>query len=128
MSVLQTVLDHRWPLAITLFLITLSCSTMNVAGSETLAPVDESSPKTLWLYVGTYTNSKTPSEGIYLLELDLASGKLTSKGGVAKLADPSFLAIHPSRKFLYAVNELDNFHGKKGGGVSALAIDAGSGR
>ena len=128
MSVLQTVFDHRWPLAITLFLITLSCSTMNVAGSETLAPVDESSPKTLWLYVGTYTNSKTPSEGIYLLELDLASGKLTSKGGVAKLADPSFLAIHPSRKFLYAVNELDNFNGKKGGGVSALAIDAGTGK
>src|SRR5205085_1541680 len=126
MSVLQAVFYHRWPLAITLFLITLSCITMNVAGSEALAPVDESNPKTLWLYVGTYTNGKTPSEGIYLLELDLATGKLASKGGVAKLADPSFLAIHPSRKFLYAVNEVDNLNGKKGGGVSALAIDAGS--
>src|SRR5689334_14731600 len=127
MSVRQTVSGHRWPLAIALFLITMSCFTMNVAASEILAPVDESSPKTLWLYVGTYTNSKTPSEGIYLLELDLASGKLMSKGGVARLSDPSFLAIHPSLKFRYAVNELDNFHGKKGGGVSALAIDAGSG-
>jgi 6-phosphogluconolactonase len=127
MSVLQSASYHRWPLATTLFLITLSCLTMNVAGSETLAPVDDSSPKILWLFVGTYTNSKTPSEGIYLLELDLASGKLTSKGGVARLSDPSFLAIHPGRKFLYAVNELDNFNGKKGGGVSALAIEAGSG-
>ncbi len=82
---------------------------------------------TMWLYVGTYTHGKTPSEGIYLLELDLASGRLTAKGAVAKLADPSFLAIHPSRKFLYAVNELDKFNGRKGGGVSALGIDPASG-
>ena len=82
----------------------------------------------MWLYVGTYTHGKTPSEGIYLLEIDLASGRLTTKGEVAKLADPSFLAIHPSRKFLYAVNkELDKFKGRKGGGVSALSIDPASG-
>jgi 6-phosphogluconolactonase len=81
----------------------------------------------MWLYVGTYTHGKTPSEGIYLLELDLATGRLTSKGAVARLADPSFLAIHPSRKFLYAVNEQDNFNGQKGGGVSALGIDPASG-
>jgi 6-phosphogluconolactonase len=127
MTVLQTVFYHRWPLAIVLFLITVSWTTTSMAGGETLAPVDESSLKTLWLYVGTYTNGKTPSEGIYLLELDLASGKLTSKGAVAKLVDPSFLAIHPSRNFLYAVNELGQFNGKKGGGVSALAIDTNTG-
>ena len=81
---------------------------------------EEVASGTLWLYVGTYTNSKTPSEGIYLLELDLASGKLTNKGGAARLADPSFLAIHPSRKFLYAVNELTTSMARKGAASARL--------
>src|SRR5207249_9415108 len=34
-----------------------------------------------------------------------------------------FLAIHPSRKFLYSVNELGEFRGRRGGGVSAFALD-----
>ena len=92
---------------------------IQVRGNEMTS--ERAAAGTMWLYVGTYTHGKTPSEGIYLLELDLASGRLTAKGAVAKLADPSFLAIHPSRKFLYAVNELDHFNGRKGGGVSASA-------
>jgi 6-phosphogluconolactonase len=92
-----------------------------------MAPVDESRPKAMRLYVGTYTGGKTPSEGIYLLELNLATGTLAPKGVAAKLTDPSFLAIHPTGKYLYAVNEVGQFNGKKGGGVSALAIDPGTG-
>ena len=88
---------------------------------------EKETPETLWVYVGTYTNGKTPSQGIYLLELDLASGRLTAKAAGPNLPDPSFLAIHPSRKYLYAVNEVGKFNGKKGGGVSALAIDPTSG-
>jgi 6-phosphogluconolactonase len=82
----------------------------------------------MWLYVGTYTTGKSASEGIYLSELDLTSGAVTTKGTAAKLSDPSFLAIHPSRKFLYAVNELEEINGKKGGGVTALSIDQTTGR
>ncbi len=38
--------------------------------------------------------------------------------------NPSFLAIHPNKRFLYAVGEIDDFEGQKGvGGVSAFAID-----
>jgi 6-phosphogluconolactonase len=105
------------------FLFAAGFCTPSRAGGNAMAPAKETGSKTLWLYVGTYTNGKSPSEGIYLLELDLASGAITNKGAVARLKDPSFLAIHPSRKFLYAVNELGQFQGKKGGGVSALAID-----
>jgi 6-phosphogluconolactonase len=36
--------------------------------------------------------------------------------------NPSFLALHPSRRYLYAVDEVDDFQGKKTGGVSAFSI------
>jgi 6-phosphogluconolactonase len=97
------------------------------AGGEAMAPAG-SAGGTLRLYVGTYTHGKTPSEGIYMLELDTGSGLLWNQGPVAKLPDPSFLAIHPSRRFVYAVNELGEFQGKKTGGVSALSIDPSTGK
>ena len=37
--------------------------------------------------------------------------------------NPSFLAIHPGRRFLYAVGEIGNFEGQKTGAVNAFAID-----
>jgi 6-phosphogluconolactonase len=78
------------------------------------------------VYIGTYTGAK--SKGIYVLELDLATGALSAPVLAAQTANPSFLAIHPSRRFLYAVGELDNFKGKKGGAVTAFAIDAKTGK
>jgi 6-phosphogluconolactonase len=77
-------------------------------------------PEKLWVYIGTYT--KTASKGIYLLELDLASGKLQPVGLAAETVNPSFLAIHPSRPLLYAVGEMATFGGKKTGAVSAFSI------
>ncbi|HEV3004545.1 MAG TPA: lactonase family protein [Pirellulales bacterium] len=77
------------------------------------------------VYIGTY--SSAASEGIYLLNLDLASGELKKAGATSGVQNPSFLAIHPSRRFLYAVCEVSEVDGKKGGGVSALAIDAKTG-
>jgi 6-phosphogluconolactonase len=77
--------------------------------------------KRLLVYVGTYTNGK--SEGIYLYHLDLASGELTHFSTTKGIIDPSFLALTPNRRFLYAVNEVEEFEGKKSGAVSAFAID-----
>ena len=54
-------------------------------------------------YVGTYTKPNQ-SKGIYAWRFDSATGKMTSVGLVAESASPSFLAVHPNRKFLYAVN------------------------
>src|SRR5256885_16894886 len=70
------------------------------------------------VYVGTYTN-KTASKGIYAYLFDPGVGKLTSLGVVAESEDPSFLAVHPSGKYLYAVNEIDHFGATKSGAVSA---------
>jgi 6-phosphogluconolactonase len=78
-----------------------------------------------WVFVGTYTG-KT-SKGIYRLELDVATGKLGAPQLAGEAVNPSFLAIHPSQRFLYAVGEVGSFGGKKTGGVSAFAIDSKTG-
>jgi 6-phosphogluconolactonase len=80
----------------------------------------------LRVYIGTYTGPK--SKGIYLSTLDLATGKLSDAVVAAETTSPSFLAVHPSKKFLYAVGEISDFQGQKAGGVSAFAIDPASGK
>src|SRR4051812_41848932 len=61
---------------------------------------DASTAPKLRVYVGTYT-APNKSKGIYLLELDPRTGALAPKGVAAESPSPSFLAIHPNRKFLY---------------------------
>lgn len=76
--------------------------------------------KELLLYVGTYTKGK--SEGIYLFQLNPENGKLTLVN-TARGKNPSFLALDPQRRFLFAVNEVTGFEGEKSGAVSAFALD-----
>jgi 6-phosphogluconolactonase len=87
---------------------------------------DTASPPKMRVYVGTDT-APNKGKGIYLLELDLGSGALTSKGLVAETTSPSVLALRPGWKSLYAVNEVKSFGGKSAGSVSAFAIDAKTG-
>ena len=80
-----------------------------------------------WLaYFGTYTGKK--SKGIYVARFNPKTGKLSAPELAAEALSPSFLAVHPKGKWLYAVNEIDNFSGKKAGGVSGFEIDAKSGK
>lgn len=74
------------------------------------------------VYVGTYT-TKTASKGIYAFRYDGSSGKLTPIGVAAETQNPSWLAIHPRGKFLYAANEAG-----KNSMVSAFSLDAKSGK
>lgn len=73
----------------------------------------------LRVYIGSYSDEK--NDGIHLLELDTASGKLTKVGGTSGVKNPSFLALHPGGHFLYAVCEVDDFDNGKGA-VAAFAI------
>jgi len=83
------------------------------------------SPKAPIVFIGTYTESEaSQSEGIYVYQMDLLSGKLIFKTVVKGVLNPSFLEIHPQQGFLYAVNEVGNFAGQPGGGVSALSINS----
>lgn len=81
-----------------------------------------------FIYVGTYTEEGSTSKGIYVYRYDAANGKVTSLGLAAQTINPSFLAIAPNRRFLYAVNEVGNYQGKKSGAVSAFAIDHSTGK
>jgi 6-phosphogluconolactonase len=74
------------------------------------------------VFVGTYT-TKTDSKGIYEYDFDTDTGKLTPKGVAAETPDPSWVAVHPGGKFLYAANEAG-----KSSTVSAFAVDAKSGK
>ncbi|HEV2697875.1 MAG TPA: lactonase family protein [Terriglobales bacterium] len=78
------------------------------------------------LFVGTYT--KGESKGIYAYRYDAKSGSLTSLGLAAESVNPSFLAVDPSHRFLYAVNEVQDYKGEKSGAVTAFAIDRKTGQ
>ena len=78
-------------------------------------------PDSFLVYIGTYTGPE--SEGIYTFRLDRKSGKLTSVNEPTKTSNPSFVAVHPSGNYLYAVNEDKEFGGEEGGGITAFSID-----
>lgn len=93
----------------------LAASAIGVVGLSAQMPEDEQ------LYVGTYTEEKR-TDGIYLVSMDRRSGQLRQVGAVNAGANPSFLALHPNGRLLYAVNELEKYNGKASGAVSAFAI------
>ncbi len=78
------------------------------------------------VYIGTNTGTK--SHGIYVFKLSSATGKLTPMGLAAESNSPAFLAIDPSHRHLYAVNEIGNYQGRKTGSVSAFSIDHKTGK
>jgi 6-phosphogluconolactonase len=77
------------------------------------------------VYVGTYTSNG--GKGIYLYSLDAETGALRLVKTVVGVVNPSFLALTPDRRFLYAVNEVDAYYGKPEGALSAFAVDPQSG-
>jgi 6-phosphogluconolactonase len=94
-----------------LFGVLLLSFTLAASASETL------------VYFGTYTGKK--SKGIYASTLDSATGRLSPPELAAESSSPSFLAVHPSGKLLYAVNEVS---GKTSGGVTGYRIDSTNGK
>jgi hypothetical protein len=107
--------------------LTVAASVPEVFGQQpTGAP-----PGTVWLYIGTYTGalgSGGNGQGIYLCALDLSTGELTvlrvvapalpAMGTTPSTANPSTIALDPTRTHLYAGNE----YGPPGA-VSAYSID-----
>jgi 6-phosphogluconolactonase (cycloisomerase 2 family) len=80
-------------------------------------------------YVGTYTGAVgagSNGEGIYCFEMNASSGELVGFRLVAKTPDPSWIVIHPSKRYLFAANEISDYEGGSGS-VSGFAIDLESG-
>ncbi|HEV8254632.1 MAG TPA: lactonase family protein [Vicinamibacteria bacterium] len=78
-----------------------------------------------FVYFGTYTGAK--SRGIYVAPFDAVNGRVGAPRLAAETENPSFLAPHPSRPLLYAVNEVESFEGQRAGSVTAFAVDAATG-
>lgn len=68
------------------------------------------------LHVGTYTSVTGGGAGIGLAEYDPATGEITGTGTLTGVADPSYLAVHPDGRTLYAVDEQPD------GGVTAVRL------
>jgi len=74
-------------------------------------------------FVGTYTEESNKGKGIYAYSYDAETAHVAPIGLVAQTTNPSWIAFHPSRRFLYATNEVGNFKGPNSGGLSAFSID-----
>ncbi len=109
------------------FLLTFAA----LAGSAAQA---QTPPGKVTVFIGTYTrgwacppqNKNTAackSQGIYRATLDTRTGALSTPALAIKSDNPSWLAVHPGGKYLYAVNEVGDFGGEREGGVSAYTID-----
>jgi 6-phosphogluconolactonase len=88
------------------------------------------------VFVGTYTEKilfgtgqifKGKGEGIHMYRMDPENGSLTPRHTAGEVKNPSYLAFHPIRRVLYAVNELKNYHGKATGTLSAFRMERDNG-
>jgi 6-phosphogluconolactonase len=80
-------------------------------------------------YLGTDTkpvDGAANGKGIYLFEMNPVTGVLSLIKLAAETVSPSWLALAPSAKFLYAINEVSDYPDNQGS-VSAFAIDRPSG-
>ena len=85
-------------------------------------------------YIGTYTpdpadprSSSNGGQGIYLVNIDDASGAPSGLKLVAKDLSPSWVTLSADHKFLYAVNEVNSYGANKSGSITAYAVDVASG-
>ena len=110
--------------------MTFACALASLLGCASCpraqAAATPRNAKEFLVYIGTYTGGK--SKGIHVARFDSASGRLGAPQLAAATVSPSFLAIHPNQRFLYAANETGDFAGKKSGAVSAFVIDSHSGK
>ncbi|MEU6683347.1 lactonase family protein [Streptomyces sp. NPDC046832] len=68
------------------------------------------------LYLGTYTSVEGGGTGVGLATYDPGTGRITGAGTIGGVGDPSYLAVHPDRRTLYAVDERDD------GAVTAVRL------
>jgi 6-phosphogluconolactonase len=109
------------------FLQSLACGALSFTLSDAAGAQSPraSGRKEMLVYVGTYTSGK--SEGIYFFRLNLSTGALNLVGTTRGVVNPSYLTLDRRRRFLYAVNEVEEFAGRKSGAVSAFAVDRSTG-
>lgn len=100
----------------------LAVSALGIAGCG--APRRAASAGAEWhVYVGTYT-AGTGSRGIHRLAVDRTTGAPRLAGLAAEVVNPSYLALAPGGRALYAVSEVTEHEGERSGAVVGMARDA----
>jgi 6-phosphogluconolactonase len=79
------------------------------------------------VYFGTYTNPASGSKGVYVSRFNAVTGEISKPELAGETLSPSFVAIHPAGKFLYAVGEQGSGQ-KNTGAISAFRIVLPGGR
>jgi 6-phosphogluconolactonase len=93
----------------------------------------DSARRKVLAYVGSYSLPQGPDgsvgrgQGIYLFEMNPATGALVQREVIRRDTNPSFMAFDSQRKHLYSVNWISNYQGANSGSVSAYTIDLASG-
>jgi 6-phosphogluconolactonase len=108
------------------FLARLSALAL-AAGARPTLKLWASTPDRL-IFAGTYTDKNSTSRGIYVFRWDADAGTMAPLGLAVATVNPSFLALSPDRQHLYAVNEVEDYHGEKSGSLSSFAIVGDSGK
>ncbi len=96
----------------------MSLSTKALLAKPKLAPA----PEQPLLMVGTQTETGT-SKGIYSYHFDPGPGDLAREVLAAASDQPTFLALSPDRRLVYAVNEIATYQGTGGGSLSSFLLD-----
>lgn len=74
----------------------------------------------VFLLIGSYADADQP--GIRGFQFDQQTGQLTPAGTLVGIPNPSFLTVHPNRRWAYSVGETDRRHPTPGS-VWAVQID-----
>jgi 6-phosphogluconolactonase len=77
------------------------------------------------VYIGSYTSNG--GEGIYRFDLDPETGSLAWAETLAGVINPSYLLFSRDGRYLYCVNEVDSYYGRREGALSAFAVEPGTG-
>lgn len=109
------------------WLSAMGASASAPSSSSLTSPADPAG----FAYVGTYTHDAPggtaggpPSAGIHVFAMRAQGWRLVQ---VMESDNPSYLAVHPTRRFLYAINEIEHWQGLPRGTAEAYAIDAADG-
>ncbi|MEO8661417.1 MAG: lactonase family protein, partial [Bryobacteraceae bacterium] len=85
------------------------------------------------VYAGSYSNPQGPEgskgngKGIYLFEMNPATGALAEREVFPSDANPSWLALNREGTVLYSANETSEYQGKVSGSVTAWSVTRATG-
>lgn len=98
-------------------------TTLTALAAQTLSLAQSGSGQVI-AYVGAYTDK---GKGIHMFSVNTTDGTLTPTKILTGIPSPSALAMHPTKKYLYAVNEISNYNGTNTGSVTSMSVDSGTG-